>query len=65
VTSDQNPEYDLVRRAVILADNPYHANSYDVKQMALRILQYEKNAQQNAQRIDSYRVRAGQMYSKG
>jgi hypothetical protein len=61
VTSDQNPEYNLVGRAAILADNPYHANSHDVRQMARRILQYEKNAQ----RIDNYGPRAGRVYSKG
>jgi hypothetical protein len=61
VTSDQNPEYDLIGRATILADNPYHANSYDVKQMALRILHYEKTARA----INSHRVPAGRLYSKG
>lgn len=58
---DQDPEYDVIGRATVLADNPYHANTYDVKQMALRILHYERNAQ----RAKHYQGRAGQMYSKG
>jgi len=58
---DQNAEYDLVGRAAVLADNPYHANVQDVKQMALRILNYEKNAQA----LKNLRGRAGRMYAKG
>ena len=58
---DQDPEYDFVRRAAVLADNPYHANTHDVKQMALRILNYERNAQQAV----NYRGRTGPMYAKG
>ena len=58
---DQDPEYDVIRRATVLADNPYHANTYDVKQMALRILHYERNAQL----ANNHKGRAGQMYSKG
>jgi hypothetical protein len=58
---DQDPDYDVIRRAAILADNPYHANTHDVKQMALRILNYERNAQQAV----NYRGRTGQMYAKG
>jgi hypothetical protein len=58
---NQDPDYDVIRRAAVLAENPYHANTYDVKQMALRILHYERNAQQ----ANNRRGRAGQMYSKG
>ena len=58
---DQNSDYDVIRRAAVLADNPYHANVYDVKQMALRILNYERNAQQ----ANSYKGHPGQMYAKG
>lgn len=60
MTLDQNPEYDLIGRAAALADNPYHASSYDVEQMALRILHYEKTALQ----IKNHRVPAGRLYSK-
>jgi hypothetical protein len=60
VTPDHNSDYDVIRRAAVLADNPYHANVFDVKQMALRILNYERNAQQAN---DLGRPR--RMYAKG
>lgn len=60
-------EYDLVRRAAILADNPNHANVEDVRLMAQRILDMEKTAaaQKNAAVQIAQAVHARPMYSKG
>ncbi len=40
----QKTEYDLVKRAEILADNPNHANVEDVRLMAQRILDMDRLA---------------------
>jgi hypothetical protein len=54
-------EYDVVRRAAILADNPNHANVEDVRLMAQRILDLERlNSIKTAQRAG-----AAKPYVKG
>lgn len=42
----QKPEYDVVKRAAKLLDNPKSATPTDVKRMASRIMNDEKNAPQ-------------------
>lgn len=46
MTEKQKPEYDLVKRATKLMDDPSKATRADIKRMASRILNDEKNAPQ-------------------
>jgi hypothetical protein len=42
----QKPEYDVVKRAAVLEKDPQSATLIDVKRMASRIMNDEKNAPQ-------------------
>lgn len=44
MTEKQKPEYDVVKRAAKLLEDPTGATKTDIKRMASRILNDEKNA---------------------
>jgi len=46
MTEKQKPEYDVVKRAAVLIKSPEKATPTDIKRMASRIQNDEKNAPQ-------------------
>jgi hypothetical protein len=59
----QKPEYDIVKRAAKLFKDPQSATPTDVKRMASRLMNDEKNAPQ-PNRVVPKQSRAEKRYSK-